>query len=39
MAYIGEVSAPYTAGHQRRVAQLSFEIARMIGLNNEEYAG
>jgi len=39
MAYIGEVRDPYTAGHQRRVAQLSFEIAKMMGLQDQEYEG
>jgi putative nucleotidyltransferase with HDIG domain len=39
MAYIGEVRDPYTAGHQRRVAQLSFEIGRMVGLKNEQFEG
>jgi PAS domain S-box-containing protein len=39
MAYIGEVRDPYTAGHQRRVAQLSFEIARMMGLKDDQYEG
>ena len=39
MAYIGEVRDPYTAGHQRRVAQLSFEIAKTMGLVDEKYEG
>jgi len=39
MAYIGEVRDPYTAGHQRRVAQLSFDIARSMGLTGEQYEG
>ncbi len=39
MAYIGEVRDPYTAGHQRRVAQLSFDIARSMGLSDEQYEG
>lgn len=39
MAYIGEVRDPYTAGHQRRVAQLSLEIARLMGLNEQQYEG
>jgi len=34
MAYIAGVRDPYTAGHQRRVAQLSFDIARFMGLHN-----
>ncbi|HEX7475546.1 MAG TPA: HD domain-containing phosphohydrolase [Dehalococcoidales bacterium] len=36
MAYIGEVRDPATAGHQRRVAQLSFEIAKTMGLAEEK---
>ncbi|MCR4393687.1 MAG: HD domain-containing protein [Dehalococcoidales bacterium] len=39
MAYIGEVRDPYTAGHQRRVAQLSFEIARILGLPDTQHEG
>lgn len=39
ISYIGEVRDPYTAGHQRRVAQLSFEIAKMMGLRDEQYEG
>jgi PAS domain S-box-containing protein len=39
MAYIGEVRDPYTAGHQRRVAQLSFEIGRMVGLPDQQFEG
>ena len=39
MAYIGEVRDPYTAGHQRRVAQLSFEIAKIMGLVEDQYEG
>lgn len=39
MAYIGEVRDPYTAGHQRRVAQLSSEIAMIIGLRDEQFEG
>jgi PAS domain S-box-containing protein len=39
MAYIGEVRDPYTAGHQRRVAQLSFEIAKIMGLMEEKNEG
>jgi PAS domain S-box-containing protein/putative nucleotidyltransferase with HDIG domain len=39
MAYIGEVRDPYTAGHQRRVAHLSSDIARSMGLRNEQYEG
>jgi PAS domain S-box-containing protein len=39
MAYIGEVRDPYTAGHQRRVAQLSFEIGRMVGLEDQKFEG
>jgi PAS domain S-box-containing protein len=39
MAYIGEVRDPYTAGHQRRVAQLSFEIAKIMGLVEDKNEG
>jgi PAS domain S-box-containing protein/putative nucleotidyltransferase with HDIG domain len=39
MAYIVGVRDPYTAGHQRRVAQLSFDIARFMGLHNERGEG
>jgi PAS domain S-box-containing protein/putative nucleotidyltransferase with HDIG domain len=39
MAYIGEVRDPYTAGHQRRVAQLSDKIARTMGLADEKHEG
>jgi PAS domain S-box-containing protein len=39
MAYIGEIRDPYTAGHQRRVAQISFEIAKIMGLNESQFEG
>jgi len=39
MAYIGEVRDPYTAGHQRRVAQLSLEIAKIMSLREKQYEG
>jgi PAS domain S-box-containing protein len=39
MAYIGEVRDPYTAGHQRRVAQLSFELGKMLGLKEDNSEG
>jgi PAS domain S-box-containing protein/putative nucleotidyltransferase with HDIG domain len=39
MAYIGEVRDPYTAGHQRRVAQLSCAISRLINLNEDQNEG
>ena len=39
MAYIGEVRDPYTAGHQRRVAQLSLDIGKSMGLRDEQYEG
>jgi PAS domain S-box-containing protein len=39
MAYIGEVRDPYTAGHQRRVAQLSQAIGRLMGLGPDQYEG
>jgi len=39
MAYIGEVRDPYTAGHQRRVAQLSFEIARTMNIRDDLFEG
>jgi putative nucleotidyltransferase with HDIG domain len=33
---IGELRDVYTAGHQKKVAELSIEIAREIGLSDEE---
>ena len=39
MAYIGETRDPYTAGHQRRVANLSSEISKILGLNDEQIEG
>jgi PAS domain S-box-containing protein/putative nucleotidyltransferase with HDIG domain len=39
MAYIGEVRDPYTAGHQRRVAHLSYDIAKSMGLQDEKFEG
>jgi PAS domain S-box-containing protein len=39
MAYIGEVRDPYTAGHQRRVAQLSLEIGKAMGLQDQQSEG
>ena len=39
MAYIGEVRDPYTAGHQRRVAQISQEICQILGLEAEKCEG
>ncbi|MFH0847698.1 MAG: PAS domain S-box protein, partial [Chloroflexota bacterium] len=36
MAHISEVRDPYTAGHQRRVAQLSTEIAKELGFSGEQ---
>ena len=39
MTYIGEVRDPYTAGHERRVAQLTCAIARSMGLGDDEYEG
>jgi PAS domain S-box-containing protein len=39
MAYIGEVRDPYTAGHQRRVAQISHEISQILGLDEEQREG
>jgi PAS domain S-box-containing protein/putative nucleotidyltransferase with HDIG domain len=39
MAYIGEVRDPYTAGHQKRVAQISFELARIMGIPDDQYEG
>ncbi len=35
MSRIAEVRDPYTAGHQRRVAQLSLEIAKELGFSGE----
>jgi len=34
-----EVRDPYTAGHQRRVAELACEIARVMGLDSERIKG
>jgi len=39
IAHIGEVRDPYTAGHQRRVAQISYELAHMMGLTDEQNEG
>jgi len=39
MAYIGEVRDPYTAGHQKRVAQLCDEIGHILGLGGEQFEG
>ena len=39
MAYIGEVRDPYTAGHQRRVAHLSYKIAELTGLSDDNSEG
>ncbi|GEM_PF-892428 len=39
MAIIGELRDPYTAGHQRLVAQLAVAIAREIGLPEEQING
>jgi PAS domain S-box-containing protein len=39
MAKIVEMKDPYTAGHQRRVAQLAGAIAREIGLSDSQTAG
>jgi PAS domain S-box-containing protein/putative nucleotidyltransferase with HDIG domain len=39
MAYIVEVRDPYTAGHQRQVARLSLNIAKYIGLREEQLEG
>ncbi len=39
MAYIGEVRDPYTAGHQRRVAQLSLDIGKSMGLSDLQHEG
>jgi PAS domain S-box-containing protein/putative nucleotidyltransferase with HDIG domain len=35
VAYISEVKDSYTAGHQRRVAHLSYEIAKSMGLSED----
>lgn len=39
MAATVELRAPYTAGHQRRVAQLAEAIARELGLSQDEVHG
>ncbi|MDD5266050.1 MAG: HD domain-containing protein [Methylococcales bacterium] len=39
MATIVEIRDPYTAGHQRRVAELSEVIARELGLPDEDVHG
>jgi putative nucleotidyltransferase with HDIG domain len=39
MAATVEIRAPYTAGHQRRVAQLAEAIARELGLPQDEVHG
>jgi len=36
---VSEKRDPYTAGHQRRVAQLAFEIAAEMGLSDHQCAG
>jgi len=39
IAQAAEVRDPYTAGHQRRVAQLSLAIARRLGIEGEQLTG
>lgn len=39
MAMIVEIRDPYTAGHQRRVAQLACAIAKEIGLSEDQITG
>jgi len=39
MAKIVEMKDPYTAGHQRRVAQLAGAIGRELGLSKEQVSG
>jgi len=39
MAFTVEIRSPYTAGHQRRAAQLAEAIAREMGLPEEEVHG
>ncbi|HYH05014.1 MAG TPA: HD domain-containing phosphohydrolase [Bacillota bacterium] len=39
MALTVEMRDPYTAGHQRRVAQLAKAIAERLGLTNEQVSG
>jgi PAS domain S-box-containing protein/putative nucleotidyltransferase with HDIG domain len=39
MIHMVETRDPYTAGHQRRVANLAFEIAREMGLPEERIDG
>lgn len=39
LASVLEVKDPYTAGHQRKVANLAASIAEVIGLNQEQIEG
>jgi len=39
LAFTVEVRDPYTAGHQRRVAQLACAISRKMGFSSEEVRG
>ena len=39
IALIVEMRDPYTAGHQRRVAELSFTIARQLGMPTDDQEG
>ncbi|MCK4535300.1 MAG: PAS domain S-box protein, partial [Syntrophobacterales bacterium] len=39
LAFTVEVRDPYTAGHQRRVAQLAYAISQKMGLSSEEVRG
>ncbi len=39
IAYVGEARDPYTAGHQRRVAQLSAKLSKMLSLREDQSEG
>ncbi|MBW2651107.1 MAG: HD-GYP domain-containing protein, partial [Deltaproteobacteria bacterium] len=39
LAFTVEVRDPYTAGHQRRVAQLACAVSRKMGLSSEDVRG
>jgi len=39
IALIGEIRDPYTAGHERRVAQLASAIAQQMGFNEDQSEG
>jgi HD-GYP domain-containing protein (c-di-GMP phosphodiesterase class II) len=39
MGRLGEAKDPYTAGHQRRVAQLVFEVSKILCLGSDRIEG